>query len=242
MPSFWPLRSSSRASYQLIPPLKCRKSSSDTSWSSDSDPPSPHQRHYLGHRDQTLFFTISFWLLLVSSAGLRLALKWTMALTGIPANAGFVHIPQSQAYSLRPNKDVVPGTKNVYMLSAYHQLHCLKKLHLAFIDLRISCKPKASFLNLKSQFKFTTCSRAERGHGPLQKRSERMAKEVMDLKHAEHCFAYLRQGIMCAGDTTLEEPDPERRGTLQGWGVVHQCRMWDGEEGLEEWRKRHGVV
>lgn len=159
-----------------------------------------------------------------------------------PANAGFVHIPQSQAYSLRPNKDVVPGTKNVYMLSAYHQLHCLKKLHLAFIDLRISAnqKPPSSTSSLNSSSPLAR--ELSEDHGPLQKRSERMAKEVMNLKHAEHCFAYLRQGIMCAGDTTLEGPDPERRGTLQGWGVVHQCRIWDGEEGFEEWRKRHGVV
>jgi len=60
----------------------------------------------------------------------------------------------------------------------------------------------------------------------------------MGLKHAEHCFAHLREGIMCAGDTTLEGPGEGGKGTLHGWGVVHQCRKWEGEDGVEEeaWR------
>ncbi|EJT97268.1 hypothetical protein DACRYDRAFT_18688 [Dacryopinax primogenitus] len=49
--------------------------------------------------------------------------------------------------------------------------------------------------------------------------------------HTEHCFHYLRQGILCAADTTLE---PGGTGMLiengdkvaTGGGVVHTCRDW----------------
>ncbi|KAI1264680.1 hypothetical protein F5Y18DRAFT_389779, partial [Xylariaceae sp. FL1019] len=61
----------------------------------------------------------------------------------------------------------------------------------------------------------------------------------MELAHAEHCFSYLRQGILCAGDTTLEGPD--RLGPILGYGFQHVCRRWDGEGGVDTYRKQHGV-
>lgn len=108
----------------------------------------------------------------------------------------------AQAYSLRPNRGVVAGTENIYMLSAHHQLHCLRQLHLSFFD-----------------------SRLDGGH----------------QKHAEHCFDYLRQGIICAGDSTLEGPDLGKS-SLSGNGVVHRCRAWDESDGLESWRKSHAPL
>lgn len=49
--------------------------------------------------------------------------------------------------------------------------------------------------------------------------------------HTEHCFHYLRQGILCAADTTLE---PGGVGMLKAngdvsapvLGTVHTCRDW----------------
>lgn len=57
--------------------------------------------------------------------------------------------------------------------------------------------------------------------------------ERMTLEHVEHCIAYIKQGVMCAGDTALEGPDVGG-GTLQGWGIKHECRTWGGENGLVE--------
>ena len=48
--------------------------------------------------------------------------------------------------------------------------------------------------------------------------------------HLEHCFDYLRQGIMCAGDLTLESARVEKDGSriqVDGWGIAHQCRDWN---------------
>jgi hypothetical protein len=46
--------------------------------------------------------------------------------------------------------------------------------------------------------------------------------------HTEHCFDYLKQAIICHGDTTLEKAhlhNETKYGSIKlGWGDVHQCR------------------
>lgn len=45
--------------------------------------------------------------------------------------------------------------------------------------------------------------------------------------HLQHCFNYLRQGILCAADLTLE-PAPVGGGEGgEGVGVTHLCRDWE---------------
>lgn len=60
------------------------------------------------------------------------------------------------------------------------------------------------------------------------KEAEQMQDSIVD--HAQHCFDYLRQSIMCAGDMTIEHarepPLGEKRVTTDGWGVEHQCKDW----------------
>jgi hypothetical protein len=50
--------------------------------------------------------------------------------------------------------------------------------------------------------------------------------------HSAHCFNYLRQGITCAGDTTLEG----KTGDGPGEGSVHECIDYDR---LLEWANEH---
>lgn len=56
-------------------------------------------------------------------------------------------------------------------------------------------------------------------------------------EHTEHCFHYLRQGILCKADTTLEEVDVNfgfssgeglvgQKRPLPGQGVTHVCKDW----------------
>jgi hypothetical protein len=62
---------------------------------------------------------------------------------------------------------------------------------------------------------------------------EAMEDEV--IHHTGHCFDYIRQSIMCAGDTTLEgltEAGP-------GWGSKHECADYDA---LLEWANDHTVL
>lgn len=117
----------------------------------------------------------------------------------------FVHVDSPERYSLRPNKGVEVGKENIYMLSAYHQLHCLKQLHLLFVGIM-----------------HTPAEDGKLGRG-------------VEVRHVEHCFDYLRQGVLCAGDATLEGPD-EGGSSLTGYGVEHRCRSWDEPGGLDNWR------
>lgn len=64
------------------------------------------------------------------------------------------------------------------------------------------------------------------------------------VEHLPHCFDYLRQAIMCSGDTSLEEaivvPGLQSGGlptrNVDGWGVTHLCRNW---EALWEFATNH---
>ena len=123
-----------------------------------------------------------------------------------PAGRGFVKVATPLAYDLIPNSGVA-GADNAYMVSLYHQLHCLMNLQAMHVDL------------------LSNGSRA-----------------VVDADHAQHCFSYIRQGIMCAGDMTLEAPDPNPvpgRNPLQGWETKHSCRKW---EDLTKWIRENAAV
>jgi len=50
--------------------------------------------------------------------------------------------------------------------------------------------------------------------------------------HVDHCFDYLRQSIMCCGDTALEgvaSPGSFPEGVVgaDGWNVKHVCKNYD---------------
>lgn len=45
--------------------------------------------------------------------------------------------------------------------------------------------------------------------------------------HVGHCFDYLRQGIKCSGDMSLEWPVVQDvLNGIDGWGIPHVCRSW----------------
>lgn len=49
--------------------------------------------------------------------------------------------------------------------------------------------------------------------------------------HVHHCFDYLRQGVTCAGDMSIEWPRVEKEGrrfAVDGWDIPHVCRSQDG--------------
>lgn len=39
-----------------------------------------------------------------------------------------------------------------------------------------------------------------------------------------HCFDYLRQAVLCAGDMALEGESVEMNGGTDGWGNEHVCK------------------
>lgn len=51
--------------------------------------------------------------------------------------------------------------------------------------------------------------------------------------HLDHCLDYIRESLMCSGDTTLEWPSELHQegdritGSVDGTGVPHTCRDWE---------------
>ena len=56
-------------------------------------------------------------------------------------------------------------------------------------------------------------------------------------QHVYHCVEYLRQTIMCHGDTALEGSLDGLPGT-SGWGTTHVCKDYDAVRQFaeEQWR------
>ncbi|KAI0203470.1 hypothetical protein F4808DRAFT_416689 [Astrocystis sublimbata] len=54
-------------------------------------------------------------------------------------------------------------------------------------------------------------------------------------RHLSHCWDFLRQSIMCHGDTTLEWVHGDNPGS-SGWGYEHQCNDF---EALFSWAEEH---
>lgn len=43
-------------------------------------------------------------------------------------------------------------------------------------------------------------------------------------RHVTHCFDYLRQSVLCAGDAALEGESEAVKGMTDGWGATHMCK------------------
>ncbi|KAF1997771.1 hypothetical protein P154DRAFT_524513 [Amniculicola lignicola CBS 123094] len=116
---------------------------------------------------------------------------------------GYVVINDPQKYNLpEPYQIQVDRRKEGpgYMMSSFHQLHCLSYLAEHF----------------------------QQGYGGIA-----LDEEV--AHHSAHCFNYLRQGIMCAADTTLEGKTEEGPGE----GSEHECTDYDA---LLEWANEHAAM
>ena len=70
----------------------------------------------------------------------------------------------------------------------------------------------------------------------LLAKSQEMATKLLEADHIHHCFDYIRQSLMCAGDMAMEWPRTEpdgRRIAVDGWGVPHECKSWVSQTTLK---------
>ncbi|KAJ6451914.1 hypothetical protein C8R45DRAFT_848091, partial [Mycena sanguinolenta] len=70
--------------------------------------------------------------------------------------------------------------------------------------------------------------------------SDYYSEHLMELAHLDHCVDWIRQSLMCAGDTSVVvwQWDPEQKITTFQGSVAHTCRNF---EKLREWGKRHKI-
>jgi hypothetical protein len=114
-------------------------------------------------------------------------------------------------------------SKPVYTTSVTHQLHCLYMIMTGMNELALN----------HGTFKMDMSSGGEHDEG--------LTREGEDpADHLSHCFDYLRQTIMCHGDTALEGLQttfgPEVGGS-DGWNTQHMCKKWQSVyDWLEEKR------
>jgi len=106
------------------------------------------------------------------------------------------------------------------------------KIELNFLQSMI----RLVYYNMMGQLHTTTVPQhqsadaADAQDSPQVKKSSHQHPNVRP-EHVAHCFDYLRQALMCAGDMTIEHamesPLGQKRTTTDGWGVKHQCSDWD---------------
>ncbi|ETS86198.1 hypothetical protein PFICI_00026 [Pestalotiopsis fici W106-1] len=119
----------------------------------------------------------------------RIMKDWLSRLVPLPSR-GFIDIPNPEHHDLPPPRRFEPG-ENKYMITVFHQLHCLSHLIRAFSAARLG----------DDTFPF-------------------------DDNHLAHCFDYIRQGLLCAADSTLEGNN-----TMTD-GAHHVCNNFNA---LKDW-------
>lgn len=125
-------------------------------------------------------------------------------------------VPHPSDFNLPPGKSTAKG--DLFDVSVFHQLHCLTKIreHAALLRFALEHNNTAGFEKIISP----------------------------QIDHMAHCFDYLRQSIMCAGDMTLEWPKEGSSGErllVDGWGIQHQCKSWVRENLTILWTKLTGI-
>ncbi|KAF2663830.1 hypothetical protein BT63DRAFT_460952 [Microthyrium microscopicum] len=138
-----------------------------------------------------------------------------------PAGGGFLEINKRHQRQLR----LAPGIQQPYGadhygVSVFHQLHCLEMIRNNYYNL------------LTGELQSTTRDQL------LQ--LDYNSSEAYLHKHIDHCFDYVRQSLMCAGDVTIEPAQDAFKGVhraINGWNVEHRkCRDWSQ---ILEWAKKH---
>ncbi|KAK7052482.1 hypothetical protein R3P38DRAFT_2860578 [Favolaschia claudopus] len=64
--------------------------------------------------------------------------------------------------------------------------------------------------------------------------------DAPEIEHLDHCIDWIRQALMCAGDTSVIvwQWDPKKNQTIFQGDVAHTCRNFDK---LRDWGKHHKI-
>ncbi|KAF7196883.1 Oxidase ustYa [Pseudocercospora fuligena] len=132
-------------------------------------------------------------------------------LTFAPAGFGLLDIKDySPGKYPKLAKPTIKEGYNVVDTSMAHQLHCLHSIMDAYNQMAQGLPPHHG------------------GH---------MIREEDHSWHLGHCFDYIRQGIMCCGDTALEGAAtmfPEGKEGSDGWNTYHVCKAYPEVKGWIE--------
>jgi hypothetical protein len=111
-------------------------------------------------------------------------------------------VPDYTIHSLPPPMHYPQAPgKHVYTIAVFHEMHCL--MHISeSIDKLV-----------------------------MQIRNKDFVLDEGTIGHNDHCFNYLRNALMCCGDTTLEGQSQakmfEHIAGTDGTGAMHVCRNYE---------------
>lgn len=110
-----------------------------------------------------------------------------------------------------------------YTLSVMHQLHCIvSQCHLIKVHAECLCRLIGEWSIHQSFYTILHTTPGE-------------AADLHDFPHIRHCFDYIRQGLMCSADTSLEPVDMVLGG-VTGWNSTHICRDFSS---VAQWAEDH---
>lgn len=116
-------------------------------------------------------------------------------------------------------------TKQVYILEAYHMLHCLVT--------SLTYLPPPSLFSHPSYYPFRLGLICRWGPQTIMRKTfyQLARNETLSYpsKHASHCFDAIRQHVMCVADDT---PLYTWGQSIAGDGQLRKCRNWDK---LRDW-------
>ena len=138
-----------------------------------------------------------------------------------PSGHGFVNVSHPEAYGLLPGIPTISGVDR-YSVAMFHQLHCLVICFTGRFHVRNRANEQQGLL--RHSYWRLIDGMSETWTDAM--RQEEVRKQLGD-RHTQHCFAYIAESIMCAGDLTIEWAKVERDGSrtqVDGWGVPHQCK------------------
>ncbi|OLN92793.1 hypothetical protein CCHL11_06693 [Colletotrichum chlorophyti] len=123
----------------------------------------------------------------------------------VPKGLGYLDIKNPERYDNLPVPLPEFAPRTVFTTSMTHQLHCLYAILESYAGLAIN---GSASVDMHSHIPENTNG----ADGPW---------------HLAHCFDYLRQGILCAGDVALEGTQttfPEGFTGSDGWDAKHVCK------------------
>jgi hypothetical protein len=125
-----------------------------------------------------------------------------------------MQVPEYESYTLPlPTHFELSPDQHIYNIAVFHEIHCL--MHMSgYIDKLI-----------------------------MQIRNKDFTIDESLVGHNDHCVNYLRNALMCCGDTTLEGQSQakvfEHIVGTDGTGAVHVCRSYDD---IRAWAEKRRVT
>lgn len=140
-------------------------------------------------------------------------------------------VNHSERYTLPP--PIKQLGQDTYSIAVFHQLHCLvchlkPGMHHAYLGYFLIAK-QYSIMAVYDDLAAAKSNANNARDDAHSNDHPHKHVHVHTHDHVDHCFQYLRQSLLCCGDTALEGQDPrtDKPGT-DGTGAVHVCKDFDG--------------